>query len=52
MIRANKAASQLFGHEISEMVGQTVNMLMPEALAALHDGFMTHHLETGEKRIM
>ncbi|MGJ8561454.1 MAG: PAS domain S-box protein [Litorimonas sp.] len=52
MIRANKAASQLFGHEIAELVGQTVNMLMPEALAALHDGFMTHHLETGEKRII
>jgi len=52
MIRANKAAAQLFGHEIAEMVGQTVNMLMPEALAALHDGFMTHHLETGEKRII
>ncbi|MEM8800949.1 MAG: PAS domain S-box protein [Pseudomonadota bacterium] len=52
MVRANKAASQLFGHEIDEMVGQSVNMLMPEALAALHDGFMTHHIETGEKRII
>ncbi|KNG91872.1 PAS domain S-box protein [Pseudaestuariivita atlantica] len=52
MIRANKAASKLFGHEIDEMVGRTVNMLMPEALAALHDDFMTHHIETGEKRII
>lgn len=52
MIRANKAAAQLFGHEIAEMVGQTVNMLMPEALATLHDSFMKHHIETGEKRII
>ena len=52
MIRANKAASLLFGHEIDEMVGRAVNMLMPEALAVLHDGFINHHIETGEKRII
>ena len=26
-------------------------MLMPEALAELHDSFMSHHIATGEKRI-
>jgi signal transduction histidine kinase len=34
------------------MVGQSVNMLMPEALAGMHDGYMTHHLKTGEQRII
>lgn len=52
MIRANTAASMLFGHASEDMLGNSVNMLMPEALAVLHDGFMRHHLETGEKRII
>ena len=52
MIRANKAASQLFGYDIADLVGRSVNMLMPAALAEIHDGFMRHHLETGEKRII
>ncbi|MEL6549032.1 MAG: PAS domain S-box protein [Pseudomonadota bacterium] len=52
MLRANEAASKLFGYAMDDMVGQSVNMLMPEALATLHDGFMRHHLETGEKRII
>lgn len=52
MIRTNRAASQLFGYEVEAMLGNSVNILMPEALAALHDGFMQHHLETGEKRII
>lgn len=52
MIRANAAACRLFGHDIESMIGQSVNMLMPQALAALHDGFMAHHLKTGEKRII
>lgn len=52
MIRANQAASKLFGHDVDDLIGQTVNILMPEALATLHDGFMKHHIETGEKRII
>lgn len=52
ILRANAAAAKLFQFEVSEMVGQNVNILMPQALAALHDGFMAHHIETGEKRII
>ena len=52
MIRANNAACNLFGYAEAAMLGNSVNMLMPEALAALHDGFMRHHIETGEKRII
>ncbi len=52
MLRANRAAAKLFGYDVSEMVGKSVNMLMPEALAAMHDRFMDTHIETGEKRII
>lgn len=52
IIRANNAASVLFGHTPEDMVGQSVNVLMPKAFADLHDGFMQHHLRTGEKRII
>lgn len=52
ILRANAAASLLFQHDASDMVGQNVSILMPEALAVLHDGFISHHVDTGEKRII
>ncbi|MFK7837442.1 MAG: PAS domain S-box protein [Sulfitobacter sp.] len=52
VLRVNAAAAKLFQYEIDEMVSQSVNILMPKGLAALHDGFMQLHLETGEKRII
>ena len=52
ILRANPAAAQMFKYEIDEMLGQSVNMLMPQALAEIHDSFMSHHIETGEKRII
>ena len=52
IMRANDAAGELFGHQVSEMAGQSVNILMPKALADIHDDFMKHHLTTGEKRII
>lgn len=52
ILRANTAAAKLFQLAQKDMVGQSINMLMPDALAALHDGFMAHHIETGEKRII
>jgi PAS domain S-box-containing protein len=52
ILRTNPAAARLFQFDVTEMLGQSVNMLMPEALAVLHDGFMSHHINTGEKRII
>ena len=34
------------------MIGQNVNMLMPEPYRSRHDGYIRHHLETGEKKII
>ena len=52
ILRANAATAKMFQYDVTELVGQKVNMLMPRALAELHDSFMAHHMETGEKRII
>ena len=52
MQRVNPAADRLFGYPDGALVGQSVNVLMPDALSELHDGFMQHHLDTGERRII
>lgn len=49
---ANPAATKVFGFEASELVGQTVNILMPEPYRSRHDGYLKHHVDTGEKRII
>ena len=50
--RANGAAFALFEYTAEEMLGQNVKSLMPMEMAAHHDGFMQHYMETGEKRII
>ncbi|WP_223274802.1 PAS domain S-box protein [Tateyamaria sp. syn59] len=52
IMRANPATARLFGYSEGALVGERVNILMPAALADLHDGFMAHHLATGEQRII
>lgn len=52
ILRLNKAAATLFGHSVDRLVGENVRILMPAAMAAQHDGFLRHHLRTGEKRII
>ncbi len=52
MLRVNPAAERLFGYSNGALIGKSVNILMPAALAELHNGFMGHYLETGEKKII
>ncbi len=52
MRRVNSAVEKLFGYSAEALIGQSVNMLMPQSLAELHDGFMSRHLTTDEKRVI
>lgn len=46
------AAQRMFGYSAIEMVGHSVNRLMPAQDAGAHDGYMQHYMKTGERRII
>lgn len=48
----NPAVTQIFGYEMSDMLGRNVSMLMPTYYKEKHDGYLAHYLETGERKII
>ena len=48
----NPQAAALFGYADTEVVGQNVKMLMNDQDAAKHDGYLAHHMATGEAKII
>lgn len=49
----NQAGVKLFGLNSSkEVIGQNIKMLMPEDVAAKHDGYLSAYRETGVKHII
>ena len=48
----NAAAERMFGYVEADVLGKNVSMLMPEPHRGHHDGYIGHHLKTGEKKII
>lgn len=50
--QANEAAARIFGYTQGEMIGASINMLMPEDIAASHDGYLHHYNTTHESKLL
>lgn len=48
----NASAEKLWGYERSEVIGQNVKMLVPQAIQANHDNFVNANRETGQDKIV
>ena len=48
----NKAAETLFGYRLNEVLGKNVKLLMPDAIAQKHDGYVNSFVETGQARVI
>jgi PAS domain S-box-containing protein len=48
----NPAVEKQFGYALNELLGQNVNILMPQPYRREHDGYLQKYLKTGEKHIL
>lgn len=48
----NPAAAQLFGYSQEELLGRSINQLMPSPHAQQHDNYLQRYMQTGEARII
>lgn len=48
----NRAAQEIFGYDQDQVLGQNINMLMPDPNRNQHDGYLTNYLLTGERKII
>ena len=49
---ANDSLCDMFGYFRDELIGQNVNVLMPEAIGKQHDGYLESYRHTGVKSVI
>jgi len=49
---ANPATVNIFGHEVDELIGQNIKMLMPEPDQSQHDGYLREYQRTGKRHVI
>jgi PAS domain S-box-containing protein len=47
----NRAGERIFGYKPEQMIGQSLNMLMPEYLRHVHNKRLARYVETGKRHI-
>jgi PAS domain S-box-containing protein len=50
--RVNPAVERIFGFTPAELLGHNVSSLMPSPDRERHDGYLAHHVRTGERKII
>jgi PAS domain S-box-containing protein len=48
----NQSAERMFGYSAAEIVGKSINLLMPAPHKDEHDGYIASYLRTGRKKII
>ncbi|MBF0261571.1 MAG: EAL domain-containing protein [Magnetococcales bacterium] len=48
----NPAARRMFGFTEEEILGNNVNLLMPDPVKGAHDGYVERYLEHGERKVI
>ncbi|MFB9862746.1 sensor histidine kinase [Rufibacter immobilis] len=52
MEMVNPSAARLFGYQAEELLGRSINMLMPEPDHSRHDGYIHNYETTGRRKII
>ncbi len=52
VISFNKAATDIFGYDGSEVVGSNINMLMPEPNQSQHDSYLEDYKKNGVRKVI
>jgi PAS domain S-box-containing protein len=52
VLEFNPGATRMFGYEAAEVIGTSINQLMPPPYSVEHDGYLHNYMSTGVKRII
>ena len=52
ILNTNPAAEKLFGYSAPEMIGNNLDMLMPEPHQSSHDGYLSRYIGTGKRKVI